>query len=200
MQKFPKNLAELRECLSRIKPWAAIAGLFAAVLLGFYILQGLQYWEAWKESKDMTAEIDRITRKLDRGLPNTENATQNLAVQQERLAYLRSTFAYPDLARLIGLVSTTSWDTAVDLPSISAGDPQFEELDGIRYRTQNLTLTARGTVQDMYRFLTILHQKVKVVSTPNISLANIGSTEATAQIHLVFYLSPQPISDEEGAD
>ena len=200
MSNFPKNLSEIRECLSRVKAWAAIAGLGAAVLLGFYTLQGLQYWEAWKGSRDMTAEIDRITRKLDRGLPNTEQTAQDLDVQQVKVEYLRAMFEYPDAARLIGLVSTTSWDTGVDLPAISAGDPVFKELGGMEYRTQVITLTARGSVQNLYRFLASLHEKVKVVSVPNISIANPSGDDATAQVQLIFYLSPQSISEEEGAD
>ena len=200
MSNFPKNLSEVRECLSRIKAWAAIAGLFAAVLLGFYTLQGYQYWEAWKEYRDMTGEIDRITRKLGRGLPNTEQTVQDLEVQQVKAAYLRAMFEYPDAARLIGLVSTTSWDSGVDLPAISAGDPTFKDLGGMEYRTQVITLTARGSVESLYRFMATLHDKVKVVSVPNISIANPSGADATAQVQLVFYLSPQPISDEKGAD
>lgn len=200
MQNLPKNLTEVREYLSRIRPWAAVAALGAAVLLGFYTLQGMQYWEAWEQSRDMSAEIDRIERKLDRGVPNTGRAVQDLELQQQRQAYLRSMFEYPDAARLIGIVSTTSWDTDVDLPSISAGDPLFKEVGGMEYRTQVLTLTSRGTVQDMYRFLATLHGKVKVVSVPTISIANPSGDEATAQIQLIFYLSPQSISDEKGAD
>jgi hypothetical protein len=170
------------------------------VLLGFYTLQGMQFWEAWKQSRDMTAEVDRITRKLDRGVPDTERAVQDLELQQQRLEYLRSMFAYPDAARLIGIVSTTSWDTGVDLPSISAGDPLFKEAGGMEYRTQVLTLTSQAPVQDMYRFLASLHGKVKVVSVPSISIANPSGDAATAQIQLIFYASPRPISDEEGAD
>jgi hypothetical protein len=164
MQNLSKNLTEVRERLSRIKPWSAVAGLFAAVLLGFYTFQGMEYWEAWKQSRDMTVEIDRITRKLDRGVPSTQRSARDLAIQQQRQEYLRGMFEYPDVARLIGIVSTTSWDTGVDLPSISAGDPLFKEEGGMEYRTQVITLTSRGKVQDMYRFLANLHEKVKVVS------------------------------------
>jgi hypothetical protein len=200
MQNLPKNLTEVRVYLSRIRPWAAVAGLCAAVLLGFYTLQGIEYWEAWKQSRDMTVEIDRITSKLDRGVPNNERAVEDLALQQQRLEYLRSVFEYPDVARLMGIVSTTSWDTGVDLPSISAGDPLLKEVNGMEYRTQVLTLTARGPVRDMYRFLASLHEKVKVVSVPSISIANPSGDEASAQIQLIFYLSPQSISDKDGAD
>jgi hypothetical protein len=86
------------------------------------------------------------------------------------------------------------------LPSISAGDPLFKEEGGMEYRTQVITLTSRGKVQDMYRFLANLHEKVKVVSVPNISITNPSGDEATAQIQLIFYSSPRSISGEEGAD
>jgi hypothetical protein len=46
MDDLQKNLQEVGRLLSKIKLWAAIAGLCAAALLGVYSFLGWQYWEA----------------------------------------------------------------------------------------------------------------------------------------------------------
>lgn len=200
MNSLPKNLAEVREYLSRIRPWAAVAMLGAIVLLAFYTFQALQYWEAWNDTKTMNQDIERISRKLDKGVPRSENVSEKLASFQERRQYLRSLYHYPDTAGLMGIISSTSWDAGVDLPSISAGDPTLQNIDGMKYRVQPLSLTMRGTTPDIYRFLSTLHQKVKVLSVPGVNISSPGAEETTAQVQLNFYLSPEPITGEEGAD
>jgi hypothetical protein len=195
---LPKNVAELRLYLAKIKPWAAVAVLCALVLAGYYSIQGWRYWQAWDESKAMTSETQQITRKLNNGAPRLELAT-NLETQQQKIAELHGLFDYPDVGQLMGIVSDTAWETQVDLPSIAAGDPGVETIDGLQYRTQALAITLRGDTEAVYRFLSRLYEKVPVVSVPNISIAN-PSAEATAQVQLVFYLSPELTSDDKGAD
>lgn len=195
---MPKNVAELRLYLAKIKPWAAVAVLCALVLAGYYSIQGWRYWQAWDESKAMTSETQQITRKLNNGAPRLELAT-NLETQQQKIAELHGLFDYPDVGQLMGIVSDTAWETQVDLPSIAAGDPGVETIDGLQYRTQALAITLRGDTEAVYRFLSRLYEKVPVVSVPNISIAN-PSAEATAQVQLVFYLSPELTSDDKGAD
>jgi hypothetical protein len=195
---LPKNVAELRLYLAKIKPWAAVAVLCALVLAGYYSIQGWRYWQAWDESKAMTSETQQITRKLNNGAPRLELAT-NLETQQQKIAELHGLFDYPDVGQLMGIVSDTAWETQVDLPSIAAGDPGVETIDGLQYRTQALAITLLGDTEAVYRFLSRLYEKVPVVSVPNISIAN-PSAEATAQVQLVFYLSPELTSDDKGAD
>ena len=199
MGNMANNLAEARLYLSKVKPWAVIAAICAMVLVGFYSLEGYRYWNAWSESTTMQSEIDRIQVKLSKISPEPETLAHNLEVKEQRLANLRRPFIHADVARLMGIVSKTSWDSGVDLSSISAGDPVFQDVDGLRYDTQVLTLTVQGDVHDIYRFLSALHQTVPVVAVPSISVANPGPA-STSQIQLVFYLSPEQISDEEGAD
>ena len=200
MAGLPENLGLLRESFSRIRPWAAVAGLCAAVLLGFYSLEALQYWNAWNDVRTMTSDIERISSKLERGVPSSDTIPQDQELAQQRLEYLQGLFQYPDVARLIGIVSTTSWDTGIDLPAITSADPTLNEMDGMEYGVQVLGLTARGSLPDIYRFLATLHQRVRVVSTPNISLSNPSSAEAAAQIQMNFYISPKPIVEKDGAD
>jgi hypothetical protein len=146
----------------------------------------------------MTSETQQITRKLNNGAPRLELAT-NLETQQQKIAELHGLFDYPDVGQLIGIVSDTAWETQVDLPSIAAGDPGVETIGGLQYRTQALAITLLGDTEAVYRFLSRLYEKVPVVSVPNISIAN-PSAEATAQVQLVSYLSPELTSDDKGAD
>lgn len=196
---MPKNVAELRLYLSRVKPWAAVAVLCALILAGYYSIQGMRYWQAWEESKTMTSEIQQITQKLDNRRPPLQETADGLETQQQELEELHSLFDYPNVGQLMGIVSGTAWETQVDLPSIAAGDPAVKTIDGLQYRTQALSITLRGDTEAIYRFLSRLYEKVPVVSVPNMSIANPGNN-ATAQVQLVFYLSPEPTSDDEGAD
>jgi hypothetical protein len=152
-----------------------------------------------EESKVMTSEIQQITRKLNDGVPSLEQSVADLETQQQKLAELHGLFDYPDVGQLMGIVSATAWETQVDLPSIAAGDPGVKTIDGLQYRTQALSITLRGDSEAIYRFLFRLHEKVPVVSVPNISIAN-PNANSTAQVQLVFYLSPDLTSDDEGAD
>jgi hypothetical protein len=196
---LPKTVAELRLYLSRVKPWAAVATLCALVLAGYYSTQGMRYWQTWEESRAMTSEIQQITRKLDNGAPLLQHMAGDLETQQQELEELHGLFDYPDVGQLMGIVSDTAWETQVDLPSIAAGDPGVKTIDGLQYHTQALTITLRGDVDAIYRFLSRLYEKVPVVSVPNISIASPGEN-ATAQVQLVFYLSPELTSGDSGTD
>jgi outer membrane murein-binding lipoprotein Lpp len=196
---LPKNVAELRLYLSKVKPWVGVAVLCSLVLAGFYTIQGMKYWQAWEESRTMASETQQIALKLDNEAPRLQQVAADLEAQQQKLAELQVLFDYPDVGELMGIVSTTAWETQVDLPSIAAGDPGVEAIDGMQYRTQALTFTLQGDTEAIYRFLSRLYEKVPVVSVTNLSIANPGA-DATAQVQLVFYLSPDLTSTNEGAD
>ena len=196
---MPKNVAEIRLYLSKIKPWAAIAVVFALVLAGYYTIQGMRYWQAWEEPKAMTSETQHITRKLDSGTPRLQQMVADLETRQQTLAELSALFDYPDVGELMGIVSATAWETQVELPSIAAGDPTVTTIHGLQCRAQALTITLQGDAEAVYRFLYRLHEKVPVVSVPNLSIAN-PSANSTVQVQLVFYLSPELTSIDKGAD
>ena len=196
---MPKKLEELRPYLAKVKLWAVVAVVFATLVLGFYTLQGVRYWQAWKGINTMTIQIQHISAKLDQGPPETRKVAMELESQERQLRELRSSFDYPDLGQLMGILSTTAWETKVDLPALASGDPNIKELGEIRYQLQPLTLSVQGTTEGIYQFLARLHEKVPVVVAPNISISSPGAG-ASAQVQLVFYLSPRAISDDEGAD
>ena len=199
MDNFPKTLAEAQLYLSKVKPWALVAAIVALMVLGFYSVEGWRYWQAWDQSRVMTNQIQQISAKLNQELPEVEISDGELDLRQRRLDYFEDMFKQSDISRLISIVSTTSWDSGVELPSISVGDPAFQEVGKTRYRTQSMSLSAQGDVRDIYRFLANLQQELPVLSVPKISISEPGP-DSTAQIELVFYLQPETISDEEAAN
>lgn len=199
MDRLPKNLAEARLYLKLVKPWAVIAAVAAMIVVGFYSLEGWRYWEAWNGSKEMKEQISRIRAKVDREIPKAEGAARDLDVQENRLEYFEEMFNDVDVSTLIGTVSTTSWETGVEVPAISVGDPSFQDIGSTRYLTQSLSLTARGDINDIYSFLSNLHTELPVLAVPNISISAPGP-EATAQIQLTFYLQPEYNVQDEAAD
>ena len=191
---FSKVLTQ--DIYPKAKPWAVIAALMAFVIVGFYTFEGWRYYQAWDQSNTMSRQITAITKKIDRGTPDVGQVSQNLELQEQRLAYFQGLFDYPDTGRLMGIVSETSWEENVDLPSISAADPIRKKVGSMEYITQSVTLNANGDIDNIYRFLAALQQRLQIVEYPNVSIANPGE-EASAQIQLVFYLTPTVITDEE---
>ena len=80
---MPKNLADLRRLLSKTKPWAAIAILFAMILATFYGFQGYRYWEARTEVEAANSQIETISRKLQVQVPNIDASEAELQRQQD---------------------------------------------------------------------------------------------------------------------
>ncbi len=199
MDNFPKTLAEAQLYLAKVKPWAFVAAFAALVVFGFYSLEGWRYWRAWDQSRVMTEQIEQITAKLSQETPEVEVSDGELDLRQRRLAYFEDQFNQSDNSRLIGIVSTTSWDSGVELPSISIGDPAYQEVGKTRYRTQSMSLSAQGDVNDIYQFLTNLQRELPILSVPEISISEPGD-DSTSQIQLIFYLQPETITDEEAAN
>ena len=199
MNNFPKTIEEAALYLNKVKLWALIAIVAAVIVVGFYSLTGWRYWHAWDQSRGMTSQIQRINAKLALEPPADEHSAKDLALNQSRLDYFESMYEHDDVSELIGIISTTSWDSGVELPSISAGDPLSKVIGNTRYQTQFLSLTAQGDVKDIYGFLSNLQEKLPALSVSNISVSEPGPT-ATSQIQLTFYLRPEAISEEEAAD
>jgi hypothetical protein len=62
-----------------------------------------------------------------------------------------------------------------------------------------MSITVQGDVENIYRFILALQERLPIVSLASISVSNPGE-EASAQVSLVFYLSPQLIAGAEGAN
>lgn len=194
-----KNSKSLHQYLSQVKAWAVVAVLGAMVLLGWYGLHGFQYWQAWSGIRSMTSQSQIITASLNQTVPEKKAVEWGRNVQEQELARLQGLFSYPDIGQLMRTISRTAWENDVDLASIGADDPMLERLGDMEYQAQAMTLGVDAPPEDLYRFLAALHGKVPIMGVSNITMINPGP-EARAEIQLVFYLSPRPVSDDEGAD
>ena len=147
----------------------------------------------------MTSQSQSLTTTLNQSIPQKEAVEWGRDVQEQELARLQGLFYYPDIGQLMSTISRTAWENDVDLASIGAGDPMPEQLGDMEYQAQGMTLGVAAPPEDLYRFLADLHGKVPIMGVSGITMINPGPG-ATAEIQLVFYLSPSPVSDAEGAD
>lgn len=194
-----KNSKSLHQYLSQVKVWAVVAVLGAMVLLAWYGLHGFQYWQAWSGIRSMTSQSQIITTSLNQSIPEKKAVAWGRDVQEQELARLQTLFYYPDIGQLMSTISRTAWENDVDLASIGADDPMPERLGDMEYQVQAMTLGVGAPPEDLYRFLAVLHAKVPIMGVSSITMINPGP-DARAEIQLVFYLSPRPVPDDEGAD
>lgn len=197
---MPKNLEQARQLLSRVKPWVAIAAVFAAALLGVYGLQGWDYWEARSELETNTLEIERLSQKLAVTIPELETLNAERALEDAKLDEYRRLFTYPDIGNLMTLVSLTAAETNVSLPTLSVGESRAKVIDDIEFQTHSLSLTATGNTETIFLFLTELHRKIPIVSIPSVTITDPNTATSAAQVQLIFYVSPEAVADEQGAD
>ena len=60
-----QNLNEPRQLLNRVKLWVAVACMLAAILIGYFAVQGFRYWQAWSRESSLAKEINVLDRKID---------------------------------------------------------------------------------------------------------------------------------------
>jgi len=195
----PKNFKELQDQLSQIKLWAVVAVLGVLALLAFNGYQAKVYWESRQEIQAMNYQMDQIAQSL-RGTVQYNSSVQ-LANRTHRLQQLDGLFHHPQSDELLAMMSSTARLTRVSLGSVSTGDPGVKVIDDVNYVSQPMNLTVKGSTDDIYRFLYALHQQAPVLLVASMNLSNsedmVGSS---ADINLVFYLSPQTKSDAQGED
>ena len=64
---------------------------------------------------------------------------------------------------------------------------------------QGLTIAAEARTQNLYLFIERLSTSMPTMEVTEITMAGNG-LKTTAQVQLAFYLSPRPVTEEEGAD
>jgi hypothetical protein len=188
---MPQSLTELRQLLSRVKPWVAVTVVLAVALVGYYAIQGARYWRASQDTDSLNSKIRQLSRALRSGPAAGETVARQLETQQLRLAELRSSFNYPSTDELVAIVFDTARATSVELASMSVGDQQPRTLGETKFQVQPVALTVQGNMPDIYRFLAMLQERVPVVALSSINLASLD-LEPSAQLQLLFYLLPEP--------
>ncbi len=196
---MPKNKQDLRFLLSGLRVWGVVAVLAALSITGFYSYQGYRYWNAWSGEKTMTKEVQRIHTKLSQVVPEVSSTEANRQQQELQLTKIRSSHFSSSVSDIMKTVSATGRQTNVQVAAMSGGDPIYEPVGALEYEIQALTVTAEAPTQNLYHFISRLSNRKPAMKVDEITIGNPGE-KATAQIQLVFYLSPRPITEEEGAD
>jgi Tfp pilus assembly protein PilN len=197
---MPQNLAELRQRLSEVKPWAGVAAILAVVLLGYFLFQGWRYLQASAEIAPLTREIQGLDNSIllmVRAAKASEAKLREQALDGQRSeAELRDLFRRQSPEDLMAIVADTALATAVNLTSMSPEFPETQIRGELQYEVESLSVAVEGATTDLNRFLTSLHENLPVVSVSEIRIDNLDDAPAT-QVQLVFYLSPSTIEETE---
>ena len=187
-----EDLSKLRHSLARVKPWIAVASVAALALLGYFVMQGVEYWQASTDAASSRQEIRDLEIKMQAVPGEVKTVADQLKAQQERLDDLEALFAVSTTDELMGIISATSRESALELKSISSHSTRPEGLGNREYNVQPVSITLEGPVDNFSRFLSLLQQRVPVVAATDLRIGNLGSSP-TAKMRLFFYLSPHAI-------
>ena len=187
------DLTELWHRVSSVRPWIGIAALLTAALLAYYSLLGVRYWTTQERLSMLDGQLSGfLLARSDRA-----DAAEGYLESQERLLEeLNGLFQYPTADELAATVADLAARAGVELRSMAMGDVEVEISSGVRYQAQPMTVTAEGEKADLFRFVRLLNQEVPVATVSGVKLSNLD-TSPLAQVHLVFYLSPE-VSPEAG--
>jgi len=189
------SLRDVIKQLAKVKPWIALAAVLGLALLGYYGWLGMKYMGASEEVSTLESEIRTVSAALRRPAPDAETLQAELDLQDKRLSAVRSLSSNLHSDDLVGILAATARETDVFLSRIGVGDGATEQLDGVQYQTQPMSLTLAGEgTRDIFQFLTSVQRKVPLTSVPKIDITS-SDEERAAQVLIVFFLSPQTKSD-----
>lgn len=189
-----QSIAELRRHLSRVTPWIAVAVFLAVVLLGYYAFLGFRYLKESDEVDSLTAQQEQLTTILSRIASDQEALKAQEDSRQQQFDDAPSLFNYLESYYLVGILSDTAQESSINLERITVADERLETEGGIEYSIQPMSATIRGETLDIYRFLSLLQEKVPGTSIVNISMSSLEGLPL-AQVQLLFYLSAETISE-----
>lgn len=178
-----------------MKPWVAAAALLAVVLLGYYGLLGVRYWQATQQVASADTAIRRTTRALRGEVPDGAALAAELEAQKRRLAEVRGVFAARSTDAVLAALSGAAQEAGVALASVSLSPPRAELRDPFVYQAQPALVLVQGQTTDIYRFLEALHRRVPVADVTGVTLGGLDSSPA-AQVQLLLYLEPQPVPEK----
>ncbi len=191
-----QDLPNLKENYARLKPWIAVAALVALALLGYYLWLGARYWQASTAAASAREEIQALERKM-RAVPDSVSRFSNeLKAKQARVNAVQGLFAVSATDELLGIISATATESAVELKSIRSEGSREEILGNLEYDVAPVGITLEGPVDNFSRFLSLLQQKVPVVSATQLRISGLDANP-TAKMQLFFYLSPHAIEKTE---
>ena len=190
-----QSLTELQQVLSKVKPWVWVAAILAVALLAYYSMLGFRYVNASGEVSTFKAEISDLAPKIKGTSPSVDALTAEQQTLQAKLQDVQEGFMISESDALIGIISTTAQETDVSLGRIATSPLSSQGENGILFTTLPISATLEGSTVDIYRFLSLLQQKVPPAQIADIKLTNLEGNP-TAQVELLFFLSPEVPLDE----
>ena len=105
-------------------------------------------------------------------------------------------FDYSSADELTAIVAATASELEIGLSSVAIGDPRQERQSGIQYRVLPMTVVLQADLPDILQFMSLLSRAVPIVHVEDLILSDLVKAPS-AQILLMFHLSPEPIPDEQ---
>lgn len=191
---------QLRQSFSSKRSWVAIAIVLAVLVVGYYSILAMRYWQASEESGVLRAAILNASRDLRQDFKRPEDLEPKLEPKLANLEALKEDFVYANSDALVAILSETSQEIPIALTSISIGKASKKNEGSTSYQTQPMTISLRGSTQDLYSFIDRLHEKVIVTSVTNVRIGNVSGEIPSTQVGLLFFLEPEPAttSDAKG--
>ena len=189
-------LQRFRQTIAAARPWVVAAVIVAAGLFLYFATQGVRYWKTAGENTAARDEIGRLERETGPQPTGAAEADPWYAAKQLRLNNLYRLFEYPGTDTLMSIVSDTAGDSDLALVSMTAEDVTIEPSGTLQYHVRPITVIIDGPTGNVQDFLATLHDRVPVVAASDARMVNLD-TDPSTQLRLRFYLSPEPIPEEE---
>ena len=187
------SLVELRRYIYRVKPWVGVAVLLALPILGYSAVMGMQYSDSSEQVDSLNIEIRRLAASLRKAPPNEEALRAGREPREQRLEAVRSLFGDPESVDLVGILSAMAQESGVALTWLDVANKRQQTHGQVRYWTRPVTAKLQGETQDIYRFLRHLQRKMPMARVTSVSISSLEAVPS-AQVQLLFYLSPQAAS------
>lgn len=185
-----------RRYLTRVKPWVAVALVIAVVLIGFYLVLGMRYRHDSQQAASANNQLGRISGQLRQKALNIEALETGLKSQEQQLNEAIQTFNHRQPEDLVYILTTTAKETGIFLPKVTLGELGTETKSNVQYQVQSIAVIVQGTTPNIYRFLSVLQDKVAVAKVSTVTLSGLEGSPM-AQVQLALYLSPETIQEDK---
>ena len=191
-----RAIEQFRLRFATSRPWIIIAVIVAAGLFLYFAGQGVRYWQARGDVATLQGDIRRLERATGVLPSSADEQEAKLETKNLQLDALLQLFEYPATDTLMSIVSDTAGVAGLDLVSMTAEEVVIEPRGEFQYRVRPISVVLDGSTADVREFLSVLYNRVPVVVASNARMVNLDTTPST-QIELRFYLSPEPVPDDE---
>ena len=191
-----RAIEQFRLIFATSRPWIIIAVIVAAGLFLYFAGQGVRYWQARGDVATLQGDIRRLERATGVLPSSADEQEAKLETKNLQLDALLQLFEYPATDTLMSIVSDTAGVAGLDLVSMTAEEVVIEPRGEFQYRVRPISVVLEGSTADVREFLSVLYNRVPVVVASNARMVNLDTTPST-RIQLRFYLSPEPVPDDE---